>query len=325
MTPSHSWSRYGSIVRFYNAKDMRLTSIFNVFSKRPECSAKSTHEIPPTTRNRVILWCKDLFGVIHHVGGYRSDCYADFWTKIHQRLLMRTGRLQLSPTDGHGDPTEALNYLLNCPGEEFLDFLEDIFRVDTFSTVGCDESLSVKQLNILLSQDKLPYFVTPFELEEIEDGKYRQIYPKIISKDSEILHANAILPTLNLLQRPHFRVANAEFLAALEDYRAGKYGDSLTKCGSAFESVLKVICRRKNWPYQETDTAGPLIKVVLKHTSLEGYFDPLLAIVATLRNRLSTSHGGGTAPKQPARHLVLYALNATASAILLLTQETNEF
>ena len=154
---------------------------------------------------------------------------------------------------------------------------------------------------------------------------YTRAYPKVIMKESEVLHANAIAPALTLLQRPHFRGANSEYLAALEDYRKGDIADCLTKCGSAFESVLKVICHRKNWAYKETDTAVALIKIVLPQTNLDSYFESLLIIVGTLRNKLSSAHGAGMTVKQPAPHLAQYAINATASAILLIAQETGEY
>ena len=87
-------------------------------------------------------------------------------------------------------------------------------------------------------------------------------------KESETLHKSAINPALQLLAQPHFAGANTEFLGALEDYRKGDIGDCLVKCGSAFESVLKVICDRKGWPYNQTDTASTLVKTVIANTSL---------------------------------------------------------
>jgi hypothetical protein len=147
-------------------------------------------------------------------------------------------------------------------------------------------------------------------------------YPKVIMKESEILHKDAIGPALQLLAQPHFAGANAEFLEALEDYRKGDIGDCLAKCGSAFESVLKVICHRKGWPYNQADTASALIRTVIGNTNLDNYFEQLLIVIATLRNRMSTAHGAGTAPRQPPRHLAQYALNITASAMLMPAQET---
>jgi len=267
----------------------------------------------------------------------RGDFNLEFWVEIHRRLLFRRGRLQLSETGEaslQARGTEAVKYVLNCPGEEFLDFLEDIFSADCFFHVSIGDDKLVDDLNDLLSLDKLPYYVTHFVKENVVEtsGRYEgktlihtRALPKVIMKESEVLHANAVVPALGLLQRPHFLSANDEYLAALEDYRKGDIPDCLTKCGAAFESVLKVICDRKGWKYNQTDTASTLIKTVLSNTSLEGYFGQLLIIIANLRNKLSSAHGAGTRSKQPPRHLAQYALNVTASAILLLAQETGEY
>jgi hypothetical protein len=154
---------------------------------------------------------------------------------------------------------------------------------------------------------------------------HTRAYPKVIMKESEVLHQNAIAPVLTLLERPHFSGANAEYLAALADYRKGDIPDCPTKCGSAFESFLKIICDRKGWAFRQTDTAKTLVNIVLPNTSLESYFEQLLLIIATLRNKLSSAHGSGTSIKQPAKHIAQYALNATASAMLLIVQETGEY
>jgi chaperonin GroEL (HSP60 family) len=188
----------------------------------------------------------------------------------------------------------------------------------------------VDELNALIRVDNLPYHLTHFVRETVNDTPttytiHTRAYPKVIMKESEFLHENAIAPVLTLLERPHFRGANAEYLAALEDYRKGDIPDCLTKCGSAFESVLKIICGRKGWAFGQTDTARTLINIVLRNTSLEPYFESPLLIIAKLRNRLSSSHGAGAAVQQPARHIAQYALNATASAILLIAQETGEY
>ena len=58
--------------------------------------------------------------------------------------------------------------------------------------------------------------------------------------------------------------------------------------------------------------------------AVRAYFESTLMIVATLRNRLSTSHGAGVGRRQVPRHLAKYALNVTASAILLIAEEAGE-
>ncbi len=55
--------------------------MFDVFSARPEASTKPTHDIPSTTRNRVLRWVVELYtnkrfdlGVIG-----RGDYNGEFW------------------------------------------------------------------------------------------------------------------------------------------------------------------------------------------------------------------------------------------------------
>ena len=108
---------------------------------------------------------------------------------------------------------------------------------------------------------------------------------------------------------------------ALEDYRKGDLGDCVAKCGSAFESVLKIICEKKRWPYQQTDTAARLLATVLSRTTLDPFFEQPLLLIATIRNRRSTAHGAGVQPKSVSPQVARFALNATATAILLLVEE----
>ena len=87
-----------------------------------------------------------------------------------------------------------------------------------------------------------------------------------------MLHQTAIEPTLQLLSAPYFVTANKEFLGGLADYRKGDYEDGVTKCLSAFESILKVVCHRKGWAYEEKDTADTLLTTVFGKTNLEGFY-----------------------------------------------------
>lgn len=307
--------------------------IFNSFSKRtPDATAKASENIPATTRVRIARWCVELYRgerPSNIIG--RGDHNAEFWQEIYRRLLYRTGKTTLTPTDRGNTPMEAANFLLNCSTAEFLDFLEDVFNNDIFANVSLWDNKIVDEMNTILRQDNLPYTVTHFVVQEIvhtsgmfsgHKGTQVQSYPKVILKESEVVDQQAIGPALQLLSQPHFASANKEFMAALEDYRKGDIGDCLVKCGSSFESVLKVICDRKGWAYNQNDTASTLVKTIIANTSLENYFEPMLIIVATLRNRLSSAHGAGTTVRQAPRHVAQYALNMTASAILMLTQET---
>jgi hypothetical protein len=232
-------------------KDLR--HIFETFSKRnPEPTKGPADKIPDTTRNRVLYWCSELFGGLRPSEFIsRENHAAEFWQEEYRRLLYRTGKLALTPEDAGHDPRQAVAYALTCSGREFLDFLEDIFNNEAFFQVNSGDKNIVDELNELLRQDNLPYSITYFVWEDVQimEGHFmghtgRQVrnYPKVISKETEILHNEAMQPALQLLAAPYFASANREFLAALEDYRKGDIGDCLVKCASAFESVLKVIC-----------------------------------------------------------------------------------
>ena len=89
-------------------------------------------------------------------------------------------------------------------------------------------------------------------------------------------------------------------------------------CGSAFESVLKVICKSNGWPFDETDTAGRLMRTVVERSSLDPFFKEPLALMATMRNRLSAAHGVGDGHRAPQRHVARYAVSSVAAAVVLL-------
>ena len=198
------------------------------------------------------------------------------------------------------------------------------------------ESELVNTINTFFDVDSLPYRLTDFAYSPIKqiparelgfpssnsDGVIRgstlESYPQVICLDNEVLHKEAIEPTLLLLTEPYFSSANEEFLEALKDYRKGDYRDSVVKCGSSLESVMKVICARKKWPYQETDAASKLLKTIIPKTTLDTFYEQPIMLIATIRNRYSTAHGAGTQQKTVPKHVANYVINATASAILLL-------
>lgn len=256
--------------------------------------------------------CRDLFDT------------TDFWNEIHSKLTYLHGRPRLSKVNTDSPMLDALAFLHSCNDAHFLDFLEYIFPTQAYFHASSRASL-VEDLNEFLRQDDLPYAVTDFVWTEQRNGGYTTstltAKPQVIRKDSEVVYRSTIQPALQLLRDSDFRAANKEFLEALEDFRKSDYGDCLTKCGSAFESVLKVLCARKKWPHSPTDTASPLLKTVIANSGLDSFFEQPLVLVATIRNKLSKSHGAGLMTRDVTEAKAEYAINATAAAILLLVKE----
>ena len=85
---------------------------------------------------------------------------------------------------------------------------------------------------------------------------------------------------------------------------------------------MKSLCKRNKWPFDEKkDTAGSLLKIVVSHSKLDPCFEQPLLLIATMRNRLSSSHGGGTTVRSVERHVAQYVIASTAASILLPVHE----
>jgi hypothetical protein len=295
-----------------------LKSLFEVFSRRKPASAATPQPITSTFRNRVLLLCRDVIGPT----GYMTE----FWEQVHQKLEYLHGRPVLTPDGNPSSRSEdTLNFLMSCESDSFLDFVENIFRVDAFWRVS-DKQGVVDQLNQFFDIDGLPYFLTDY-LEAEEAGSHHgypttiirvAAYPQVAIKEHSPTHSEAIIPALDLLSDPRFAAANSEFLDALYDYRHRDFGDCLTKCCSAYESVMKVLCDQNQWPYQQTDTPSTLVGTVVKNTGLDSFFTQPLMLVATMRNRLSKAHGAGIASKDVPQHIAQFAITSSAAGILLL-------
>jgi hypothetical protein len=269
--------------------------------------------------------CIDLFDE-----GRESD-----WEEIHENLRYIVGRRRLVENRYVATAyQDSIGFLESCNDLQFFDFIECVFKLNIYvwsEKARRDENGLVNDINDIFVLGDLPYAVTPFIREtrktpffggQERDASVLVSYPRVIRRDDETTYNLAIEPTLTLLRARQFASANLEFLDALEDYRKGDYGDCLTKCGSAFESTMKIICDRNGWSYSQNDTARALLMVIFQNSDLEqNHFEQALISIATLRNRLSSAHGAGTQQRDLPHHVAKYAINATAAAILLLVEE----
>lgn len=257
-----------------------------------------------------------------------------FWEQMHKTLQHLYGRPVLSKNGGENSVDDLLKFLYECSADNFLDFLELSFKLDV--SAGFMDNDFVESINDIMRIESSPYRLTKIVGLRNERTTYLPnplassfsypptvtALPKVFLVDDEVVHQEAIQPALSILGAPHFQTANSEFLEALKDYREGEYSDCLTKCGSSFESVMKVICARNGWSYKESDTARPLLATIVSNSNLESFFEQPLLLIATMRNRLSSSHGAGGKARTVGRHVAQYAVASTAAAIVLLVKET---
>lgn len=294
--------------------------LFDVFSRRERIHKHA--EIKPITkelRNRVLMLLRDN----------QQYNFASFLINLHQKAAYLYGTFRLSNASTSLSPEDdLLHFFANCSDENFLDLIELIFRSDLPGITWPDNPL-IQGINDFFRLDALPYHLTNYSVDEFKSSFHGtptsairiSKFPQIVRKDSEPLHQQALRPTLSLLSAAQFKHVNDEFLKALEDHRKGDYRDCLTKCGSAFESVMKVLCAQNKIPYKENDTASTLLKALLANGRLDQFWEQPLILIATLRNRLSSSHGAGTQAKIIPEHVATYTVNLTASTILFLCSE----
>ncbi len=291
---------------------MVFGDVFGVFSNRSKGTQpkKAVRPLTREFRNRVLMLCMEQFqGTM-------------FWEEIYGKFAYQLGRPNLTDAPTRNRSEAAAMFVNECNDDHFLDFIEHIFRTEAGFHYG--RQRLVEGINEFLAHDQLPYTVTSEVWTSSDDGRTSRLtaLPQVIRRDSALLHANAIAPALQLLQRPEFVSANSEFLEAEQHYRRGEYGDCLTKCGSALESVLKVVCKMKGWKSSEADTMAALVKTFVAKSGIEGIFEKPLLQVAMMRNELSTAHGAGSRPRSVSAAKAQYALNAAAAAALLVVAES---
>lgn len=148
----------------------KLDLIFNVFSRRRNPTGSALPKLPETFRNRVFLLCRDTFSGKNNP--YSSGNYLDsFWNEIHSMLTYRLGRPRLEPSRASDNLiVDVLSFLAVCKDEEFLDFIEYIFKVDCLFHVVNDENDFVAQINKFFALDGLSYELTDFVTEEQPSG-----------------------------------------------------------------------------------------------------------------------------------------------------------
>jgi hypothetical protein len=97
---------------------------------------------------------------------------------------------------------------------------------------------------------------------------YRYERGKMYRVDTEFMHQEATLPTLELLSDPRFSGADQEFRAAHEHVKAGEFKDCAVDALNALESTMKAICDARGWRYDKGARVSDLVKVLKR----EGLF-----------------------------------------------------
>lgn len=299
--------------------------IFDLYSKRRKKEREEQPDvyqydkIPEKFRVQVIHIIKDV---------YRHDEQShplmvngrQLLNEIHDILCREYGLLQL--LDNHKEKyLQLLDFFLQTEdSEQAIDVIELTFRIidqhirnESYNyKPKIDADSAIEELNARFKENCIGY--------QYESGE-------IVRVDSSFIHSEVVKPVLKLLSNKEYQGANEEFLNAHEHYRHKRNKECLNECLKSFESVLKTICKKRRWEYDEKYAASKLINVV----SDKGLFPPFLQSqmgslksllesgIPTIRNKLS-GHGQGTSKKIVEEHWASYMLHITASTILFLVE-----
>ena len=240
----------------------------------------------------------------------RHFSFGDVLDKVGEKILIEYGKYHGStgtnPFGGNKHP--AVKHAIACPDDLFLDFIELCFRVWPYHLA----QISVDPVNRILREERIGYELTAFRERDTVEGFHYEL-PTFIRKENEFLHQEVMLPCLDALSRPGLETARAEMMKAHEAYRRSEYADAITDAGACFESVMKTICKRKNWDFnQDKDSCKKLIDICQVNGLFPEFYAPMFIGVGTIRNKLSDAHGRGPSPqhavgKEQADHMLRLA------------------
>ncbi|MDP1797801.1 MAG: hypothetical protein Q8K78_09980 [Planctomycetaceae bacterium] len=290
--------------------------IFDLFSKRgkplPDVFVYDT--LPEKLRVQVVHILKEcLYSVAE-----QNDHVDYFVTSIRKAVLREHGLFKLAERRPESAEQDMVDCILQSNDTGLvLDLIELTLR-----TLQNDEVESHLEYYNRSPSGEIADEIN-HRFKESGVGYYFDTHGSILIRvDNTLTHDSAIKPVLQMLSEKRFKSANAEFLQAFDDYKKGDFSDCVVKCCAAFESVLKIICDGKNWPYSHNDTCGPLVTAVVKNGALESMVIEPLKLIGIIRNKKSIAHGAGTADKSVSEALARYCLNLTASSILYVVEST---
>ncbi|MCY1287418.1 hypothetical protein D9M70_364130 [compost metagenome] len=299
--------------------------VFDLFSKRQKRARGEMPDVyvyddlPQPLRVQIVHIVSDAFGVDEYGHNHANKAY-EF---VKQALCRELGVFELIKYP-KSDQDSVFNFFLQEKStERAIDVVELCFKVIQYHIAGDQSYLYYTQRKIE-PNDAIAELNERFKEHGIG---YQFESGEIIRVDSEFLHAEAVKPALSVLHDRVFNGANEEFLTAHEHYRHGRHKECLVDSLKAFESTMKTICKLRGWQTQPNDTAKSLIATCLSNGLFPAYFESqfssirslLESGIPTVRNK-NGGHGQGSSPVAVPEYLARYALNLTATTILLIVE-----
>jgi hypothetical protein len=294
--------------------------VYNLFSKRMKTERGEISDVYQYNVFEYNLKVK----IIHIIKDYFGENYIgeEYYQEIINILCREYGVFELSRRYGN-NYEHLFNYFLSeTDTEKALNVVELCFQFIENPTRANDRfSYAERRIS---SNDAIQELNDRFK----EEGfGYKYISGNIIKLTNEITHNEIVKPVLKLLSDKSFKGAEEEFLSAHTHYRKSENKECITDCLKAFESTMKIICKKKKFQVNDNATAKELVAKFFKENYIPQYlqsnFTSLQSLiesgVPTIRNKLS-AHGQGDKEINPDDNITEYVIHLTASNILFLTK-----
>lgn len=277
-------------------------------------------DLPESFRNQ-------FFRIISDIGRYDEHTRMDILRTLDNEYCREKGLKHLGIHDSdfrNGVELNFSEYIDSAPTSELLDLID-------FVCSALYRFIQNPRGRAYLSEQKIQ---TINKLFKELNGRFKQhnlgyevINGQLVRIDNQVVHAQYVKPALQLLCDKEFAGAEEEYRNAFEARRAGNNKDAILNAGKCFESVMKIICRKKYNADVDNCAAGALLdkleqkeffpKYMNKH--FEKIVDTLRFSVPTVRNKVA-GHGQGSEITEAPDYLVDYVLGLVAVNSVLLVK-----
>ena len=277
-------------------------------------------DLPESFRNQ-------FFRIISDIGRYDEHTRMDILRTLDNEYCREKGLKHLGIHDSdfrNGVELNFSEYIDSAPTSELLDLID-------FVCSALYRFIQNPRGRAYLSEQKIQ---TINKLFKELNGRFKQhnlgyevINGQLVRIDNQVVHAQYVKPALQLLCDKEFAGAEEEYRNAFEARRAGNNKDAILNAGKCFESVMKIICRKKYNADVDNCAAGALLdkleqkeifpKYMNKH--FEKIVDTLRFGVPTVRNKVA-GHGQGSEITEAPDYLVDYVLGLVAVNSVLLVK-----
>ena len=223
-------------------------AIFDLYSKRQKRLRGDVPDVftydslPDSLRVQIVHIWRDVLGDENDY--YNRTQVKDAYEFIVDTLCREYGMFTLPTAKNRGNRmfmNELANFLLQ---EDDVDRQMDVVEL----SFRCIHRIT-REFDYLYRQDasdKADKSINEFNSRLKEHGVgYQFEDDEIVRVDSELIHVEAVKPTLRLLNTKSYQGAQQEFLSAYEHYRHGKNKEALNDCLKSFESTMKSICDKR--------------------------------------------------------------------------------